>query len=316
MSEGWSSISRNSTNGRILFRRTAPIRWTLRALVPIAPKLVGRIGFLLFRTTQRYPLPSRERSWVDGAEPVELLLDGERLCGWSWGEGPSVLLMHGWGGRGSQMGGLATAIAEAGFRAIALDAPGHGGSAGRLSSLPQFAATVALAAEKFGPLRGVVAHSFGAAGTGWALREPLGVEKLVFVAAPGDLQGYLSGVRDLFGLTDVGLAHMIGNLERSFGIEWRRSRHATTITADATPMLVVHDEGDDETPYSGGLEIARAWPNSRLITTEGLGHRRILRDPQVLAQVTAFLAAGAAGFDRDAGPAAERKPESAFTRSA
>ena len=52
----------------------------------------------------------------------------------------------------------------------------------------------------------------------------------------------------------------------------------TTIAADETPMLVVHDEGDDEAPYSGGLAIAHAWPASRLFTTTGLGHRRILRD--------------------------------------
>jgi hypothetical protein len=40
-----------------------------------------------------------------------------------------------------------------------------------------------------------------------------------------------------------------------------------------------------------GAAIAAAWPGAELVTTEGLGHRRILRDPAVVARVTDFLAA-------------------------
>lgn len=287
----WSSISPNSTNGRILYRRVAPIRWLLRALARVAPKLVARIAFFLFRVTQRYPMPERERTWVASAEPIEL--DGGRLRGWSWGEGPTVLLMHGWGGRASQMGALALGIAAVGYRAIAVDAPGHGDSAGRLSSLPLFAATVRQAAESFGPLHAAVAHSFGAAGTGWAVHQGLEVERLVFIGSPGDLNGYVSGFRALFGLPDAAFDRLIGVLEGRFGVRWSESRRATTIAADDRPMLVVHDEGDDETPYSGAVTIANAWRRSRLLATTGLGHRRILRDPGVVSEVAGFIAHGA-----------------------
>ncbi len=287
--EGWSSISRNSTNGRILFRRVAPIRWALKAIDPIAPGLVARLGFRLFRTTHRHPVPARESEWLQTSGPVELELDGQRLNGWAWGEGPSVLLMHGWGGRASQMGALAIGLAEAGYRAIALDAPGHGSSAGRLSSLPQFAATVQRGADAFGPLRAVIAHSFGAAGTGWALHNGLSAERLVFVGSPGDLNGYMRGFRELFGLSEPTFGRMLGVLERRFGLRWAESRYATTIAADETPMFVVHDQDDDETPYSGARTIAGAWPRSRLLTTTGLGHRRILRDPATVREIVAFV---------------------------
>lgn len=288
--EGWSSISRNSTNGRILFRRVAPIRWTLRALQAVAPGLVAHIAFRLFRTTQRHRVPARERKWLRTARPVELELDGRRIRGWSWGEGQAVLLMHGWGGRASQMGALALGVAKAGYRAVALDAPGHGDSAGRLSSLPQFGNTVRLADEAFGPLRAVIAHSFGAAGTGWAYHRRLRTERLVFIGSPGDLNGYMRGFRELFGLSEPTFERMLGVLERTFAVRWSESRYSTTIAADETPMLVVHDESDDETPYSGALAISSAWPRSRLVTTTGLGHRRILRDRKVVAEVAGFVA--------------------------
>lgn len=290
-SEEWSSLSRNSTNGRTLYRRVAPIRWLFRALNPIAPALVGRMAFGLFRVTQRHRQPERERKWVADAQPLELQLDGRRVAGWSWGSGPTVLLMHGWSGRGSQLGAFAEPLVKEGLRVVALDVPGHARSAGRFSSLPQFADTVDLAGRHFGPLRGVVAHSFGAAGTGWALwsKSDLEVERLVFVAAPGDLDGYMDSFRDLFGLSPESYTGLLAALERKFGVRWSESRHATTIAADPTPMLVIHDQNDPETPYAGALEIARSWPRSRLVTTTRLKHHRILREPRVIAEAVDFL---------------------------
>jgi hypothetical protein len=52
---------------------------------------------------------------------------------------------------------------------------------------------------------------------------------------------------------------------------------------------VVHDEGDLEVPWQDGKTYAEAWPDSRLLTTRGLGHRRILREPEVMAAVAGFF---------------------------
>ena len=51
------------------------------------------------------------------------------------------------------------------------------------------------------------------------------------------------------------------------------------------PALVVHDRGDREVPFEHGETLARSWPGARLMVTEGLGHRRILRDPEVVRAV-------------------------------
>jgi pimeloyl-ACP methyl ester carboxylesterase len=54
------------------------------------------------------------------------------------------------------------------------------------------------------------------------------------------------------------------------------------------PTLVVHDR-DASTPVTDGEAIAAAWSGSRLHLTSGLGHRRILRDPAVVAEVVNFV---------------------------
>src|SRR3712207_7030695 len=55
------------------------------------------------------------------------------------------------------------------------------------------------------------------------------------------------------------------------------------------PTLVVHDRDDAYTPVADGAAIAAAWPDARLRVTSGLGHRRILRDPEVVAEAVEFV---------------------------
>jgi pimeloyl-ACP methyl ester carboxylesterase len=59
-----------------------------------------------------------------------------------------------------------------------------------------------------------------------------------------------------------------------------------------SPALIVHDVNDPDVPYSHGEEIARAWPGAELLTSTGLGHRAILRNPEVLRRTVDFLQAG------------------------
>jgi pimeloyl-ACP methyl ester carboxylesterase len=59
-----------------------------------------------------------------------------------------------------------------------------------------------------------------------------------------------------------------------------------------TPALIVHDRDDPDVPYAHGEEIARAWPGAELMTTSGLGHRSVLRDPEVIRRTVSFLGQG------------------------
>jgi pimeloyl-ACP methyl ester carboxylesterase len=295
----------NSTNGRSFPWFFGPLRFFFRVLGTVAPRAAGRLAVRLFRTPQRHRTPGRERRWLTSAEPFHVELDGRRLAAWSWGAGPTVLLVHGWEGRGSQLGAFAEPLVRSGFRVVAFDGPGHGATEGRLSSLPEFADAVTRMAEEVGPLHGVVAHSFGVAATGWAMDRGLEVERLVFVAPPYDLQDYIHLFSTVVGLPERARPRMIGRLESRFDIDWQRARHAPTIVAEEgkttdtaaadTPLLVVHDRDDRESPIENGRAVAAVWPAGRLHETFGLGHRRVLRDPKVVETVAEFLDADALG---------------------
>jgi len=57
------------------------------------------------------------------------------------------------------------------------------------------------------------------------------------------------------------------------------------------PALVIHDRTDRSVSVTDGAAVAAAWPGARLIVTTGLGHNRILRSPEVIAEAVDFIAA-------------------------
>jgi pimeloyl-ACP methyl ester carboxylesterase len=96
---------------------------------------------------------------------------------------------------------------------------------------------------------------------------------------------------------------MVGRIERRVGLPLSAfAVPALAATMATPPLLLVHDRQDAETGRSDSQAIARAWPGARLVTTSGLGHRRILRDPAVVAEVTGFVGSPLART----GPAARR----------
>jgi pimeloyl-ACP methyl ester carboxylesterase len=80
----------------------------------------------------------------------------------SWGAGPAVILVHGWGGRASQMAPLAASLAEQGFQAIALDVTGHGTSKSRKTKWDYFIRDIAELSRSVGvEIYAYIGHSAG-----------------------------------------------------------------------------------------------------------------------------------------------------------
>jgi hypothetical protein len=290
----WLPLGRRPATTRVPLQLRL-VRGALGALQLAAPPLAAAWAEVLFRTPRRFAAPPREGEWLAGATPFAVDVGGDRLPAWSWGAGPAVVLVHGWEGRGSQMGALAVGLAAGGLRAVTFDGPGHGGARSRLSSLPQLAGGVAGVAAAVGPVRAVVGHSFGAAAACWAVAQGLDVERLALIAPPFDLEMYIQQFGALLGASPRTVDGLVARIERRFAIDWqvaRRPAVAGAARAPQTRVLVLHDRDDEETPWEGGAGVARAWPRGELVTSNGLGHRRVLRDPGVVARLAAFAVGG------------------------
>lgn len=269
----------------------ALLRGTFRMLSHLSPRVASRLAGEIFRRPRHFAAPQRELQLMRDAEPIGFTVGGTRIAAWRWGSGPAVLLVHGWEGRGSQMAPFAAPLVAAGFSVITFDAPGHGQSSGRTSSLPHFAWALRRVAQRAGDAYGVVAHSFGCAAATLAVRDGLPSEKLVFVAPPLNPREYVRKFGAMLGLSEPVIDALDARFEERFLRTWDDYSLTGSAPAMKAALLVLHDTDDAETPLAGGVRLSETWPRARLVTTSGLGHRRILRDREVIETATAFFAA-------------------------
>jgi len=262
----------------------------------VAPGVAGRLArdlwFGLPPALTPTPLP-------EGGEPFEVTSLDARVRGRVWGDGPVVYLVHGWGGLGSQLTAYVEPLVDVGHRVVLFDAPAHGDSepgpagVGRTHGVELGRALDAVAA-RFGPAHAVVAHSLGATATYLTLRYGwLGTDRLVLLAPMVEATTLFDAFQRALGFGartrrafDREVDEFVGVPVADFDIRVQAAY------VDPVPTLVVHDRQDRQTAYSSSVELADALPHARLVTTDGLGHRRILRDPAVVAEVVEFLTGG------------------------
>ncbi len=313
---------RNSTTVRF----PLPLRLAgglLRLLARLAPPAAA-IGLArLFTTVPRAPLPERERGWLADAASRRARIAGREIVLRVWGEGSAtVLLVHGWGGRGSQLGAFVAPLTARDFRVVAFDAAAHGAAPGRRTNLVELTATVEALMRRFRP-RLLVAHSAGAVASTLALHRlggGVGAERAVFLAPSDDAGCFLPELGRRLGLPPSIAERAIRRFERQLGWPWQSFVASRTAPQLSVPLLVVHDAQDREVPLAHGLALAAAWPGARLEVTRGLGHTRILRHATVVARAVEFLATDdglraelASARMRDAGEGAPADPDPAYS---
>ncbi|MBI1752765.1 MAG: alpha/beta fold hydrolase [Acidobacteria bacterium] len=272
--------------------RIRALRLGFRALRLVSQDLAFRGAERLFSTPRRRRETEVERALLSTGRTFHFQSKGLRLRGHVWGEGPAVLCLHGWEGQGSQFHAFVEPLAQAGFSLLAFDQPGHGGSQGRRSGPLDWAQASLDLVAQVGPIHGVVAHSLGAAGIAVAMDHGLQVPRAVFLAPPARPDPFYHGVLSLLGFPESEHPGAFEVYARRAGLPPERIRLHSLAPRLTPPMLVIHDRMDREVPWSDGESIATAAPRGRLLSMEGLGHRRLLRDSRVIEASLAFLKQG------------------------
>jgi pimeloyl-ACP methyl ester carboxylesterase len=273
--------------------RLAALRLAFRLLGAISPAWSARWAYALWFRPRRYAPPAREQSLLAAAACYPISHAGKDISVYTWGKGPTILLVHGWSGRGTQLGAFVTPLVDAGYRVVAFDAPAHGRSSGHSTDLLEISAVILALADKFGPVQAVIAHSFGVACALHALRQRNFAARMVTLSAPATMYGLREKFARQFRVARPTMEILHTMMEARFGTDlWRHFSVLNLVMQVALPALVIHDRDDRDIPWQEGEAIAATWGAALMLTT-GLGHRRLLRDPDVIARVTAFVGATA-----------------------
>lgn len=270
------------------------VRAAMRTGAFLAPRTAARGFAKQFLTPYRAAPPEREKAWVAGATRYTLPSGDYELAVYSKGlGGPQVLLVHGWSGRGSQLGAFIEPLLAAGFEVNWFDLPAHGGSSGKRSGLVHAVDAVHTVTRWLGGAHTVIAHSMGAAATTLAAAEGADIGRMVYLAPPDDVGSFLHSVGDLIALPQDVVDQAQREIETWFDVRFDDLIPSEKASRLDQPLLVFHDPQDREVHIEEVRRLTRAWPQCELRLTEGLGHRRILRDPEVLRQAVEFTRARA-----------------------
>ncbi|MCH9691164.1 MAG: alpha/beta hydrolase [Gammaproteobacteria bacterium] len=261
----------------------------------LAPSKVAKDHVKIFLSPRRFPL----KNWEENAE-----LEGERLCfgkefeeclsALRWGKGGDkrVLIMHGWESRATQMYTLAQPLLEQGYEVIAIDAPRHGLSKGKRANPVQFASSVVAACRELGPFHAAIGHSMGCAGLAMAREKGASITRLVLLASPANMLDNLQAFADFMKLPKKCTEIFINGIGITVGCPADELDVGKMLSTGQPEVLLVHDRNDIEVPFSSMARIYKKLSNARTWESSSLGHRKLVRDPDIATIVAQFVGTG------------------------
>ena len=265
-------VARLVAAGRLLTLRAG-----FRVLERVAPREAGARAFALWCRLPAGAGLTKDFRPAPGAIVRLPAPRGGQVVAEVWGQGPTVYLVHGWGGWRGQLGAFVQPLVDAGYCVVACDAPSHGESDPGVLGAGSGTA-------------GVVAHSMGCAVAAMVVRTSLRADSLVLVAPNHDFDEITAQFTQALGLSQRTRALLHATVE-GFVHRPLGDFDLVPLGADGAlpPTLILHDRQDKETPYRVGEALAVAWPRTTLVSSDGLGHQRILTDAATVAHAVGHI---------------------------
>jgi pimeloyl-ACP methyl ester carboxylesterase len=268
------------------------------AAAQVSPELarpyVARLWFTPWRMSGGAAAEEREARWTARMSRTTYQVDGETYSALELGEGPTVLLVHGWGDSAARVSSFAEPLARQGFRVLAPDLPGHGRNPAVETDVPQWARVLDVLARTH-KAHAIVAHSLGGV-VATRVACDLDLEALVLLAPAVRLDNVVETFRGMFGLPDAAVVGLRQDIEARFGPDvWDDWRVDVFPVPERLPVLLVQSRDDEQIAVEDGRLLAASLPSSEHVELDGLGHTKLLRDQGVIERVVQFLAQPASG---------------------
>lgn len=268
------------------------ITLTAKFLQAISPKLATIFGAKLFTTPLKHRIPKREFEMEKNSRQEKLWIPkiSKEINLYHYGEHDrKILLVHGWSGRGTQLVKIADAALEHGFSTISFDAPAHGKSGSKTTLMPEFIASILEIEKQFGPFEFAIGHSLGGMSILNAIKQGLKVDKAVIIGSGDIIQDILDDFVLKLEMKPKIALMMKKHFEKKYKVEMESYSASLAAQSVAVPVLVIHDENDDDIDVKAAYNIHKNLKNGELMITNRLGHRKILGDKNVIEKILNFI---------------------------
>ncbi|MNX15980.1 Alpha/beta hydrolase family protein [compost metagenome] len=258
----------------------------------ISPNLITLFAAKLFTSPIKHKVPKRELE-MDRKSKQELIAVpaiNKHVMVYQYGESDKkILLVHGWSGRGTQLFKIADAFVKEGYATVSFDAPAHGKSPGNNSIMVDFIASIFEIERQFGPFEAAVGHSLGGMSVLNALKRGLKLNQAVIIGSGDVVQDIMDDFIFKLELKPEISTRLRLHFEKKYGEKMDNYSGYKAASEISIPILVIHDKDDFEVSVKAGIHIHEHTKNGTLMLTEGLGHRKILGDHEVIEKTVQFI---------------------------
>lgn len=261
----------------------------LRLVNSISPRLGGKHAFLLFC----YPFPLKLKKYQSDFLKTShfsfLDFEGKRIAQYRWGSGEKVILcLHGWQSNSFRWKKYVEVLDKKKYTMICLDAPAHGRSDGVLFNVPMYARLIQQFLEQ-NKVDSILSHSLGAFSTMYLLSNYplLSPPKVIALGTPSYADSFIDEFIRVLNLSSKARRNLVTYFTNYSGLKTNDFDSKLFAKNQKSFGLIVHDINDKEAPFEYAKEMAKIWPKSRFLGTEGFGHK--LRDDSVVQEVIKFI---------------------------
>ncbi len=233
------------------------------------------IAYTLFSTPQSGRLTSATLpDFLQDAKLDRLLFKQHQIQTYRWkGNGPTILLVHGWQSNSSRWQQLIEFLKQSDFNLITLDAPAQGLSNGTEFSPPIYASFIDIVLRKYRP-KILISHSLGSFTSLYQLTQKNypDLEKNIILACPNAFKSIVTNYQNLMSFSNQNYRNLVRRMENQINMPLEEYNSERFMQKIALPTLIIHDKSDETIPFSEALSILKASSSASLLVTENLGH--------------------------------------------
>lgn len=255
-------------------------------------RLTTKFAVYLFTTPIKFKAPKREEQMANSAQNYQVLVPEiqKNIQVYSYGYSKKkILLVHGWSGRGTQLYKIADKLLENGYMTISFDAPAHGKSDGKQTSMIEFIHSIKTLEKTYGPFHAAIGHSLGGMSLLNAIARGLSLKSLVTIGSGDIISNILTSFLNKVELNQIYAARIKQKFKEKLRDDMDNLSGSHAAKLVEIPTYVIHDTDDKEVPVSSAYNIRQSLKRGSLLITHNLGHNRILKDPKVVNRVVSFI---------------------------
>lgn len=258
----------------------------------LSAELATKFAIKLFRTPIKFKTPKREILMAKSAKTEMILIPElkKEICIYHYGYSKKkILLVHGWSGRGTQLYKIADKLLENGMMTISFDGPAHGNSTGKTTMMNEFVTTILFLEKKYGPFDYAIGHSLGGMAVLNAIKQGFQIKKAISISAGDKITDIIKSFVEKIELKPKIVNKIKANFYKKFKDDIDNYSASEAAKSVQIPTLVIHDSNDLDVHVSCAVNIRHNLTHGSLFITKSLGHRRILKDKDVINKIISYL---------------------------